>query len=66
MSKAVVLDRNEPLTHEGLIDPHNPVVVVLNWCYTSSSFVYEVLNRTCRLKDDNKIANMGPYAAAFS
>ena len=42
--EATVPDRNQPLTEEILYDPTHPVVVVLNWTYTSEGFTFKVLN----------------------
>ena len=66
LSKAIVPDRNKPLTLEILEDPTHPVVGVLNWCYTAENFVFKVLNYSSRVKDQKKISSMGPYAAALS
>jgi len=44
LDKATVDERNLPLTPEILGDPTHSVVKVLLWCYTSSGFVFQVLN----------------------
>jgi len=65
-NKAQVPDRDIPLTYEILKDPTHPVVVVLNWTYTSEGFTYRVLNKSCKLKDVSKVPTLGPFSFALA
>jgi hypothetical protein len=64
--KAQVTDRNKPLTAVELLNPNHPVVIVINWCYTSEGFLFKVLNQSCRVKDFSKVLTMGAYCYALS
>lgn len=70
MSKVTLEDRDKPLKtfakgNDSLEDPESTVVAIILYIHGFESDVYKTLNITCRYKDVEKVATLGPYGAAL-
>ena len=59
-------DLDKPLTSKILKDPSHKITCHLLYLYSMESFIYEEINKTCRLRDKSKIEYYGAYSAALS
>ena len=59
-------DLDKPLTSRILKDPQHKITCHLLYLYSMESFIYEEINKACRLQDKSKIEYYGAYSAALS